>query len=420
MEVRIELEVSCMQSNLPQLATDWKLRQYRRAYVHPLDVAATRNRALPRENHQRYAHTSDRSANDRVSNGVCRSTCIASGCRFRTRAALLGCLAGLVCAACGEDVHVHLLAPEEATSEVVTSPPTSTAPAPSTATPLEAGAGPIPDEVDAGAASVPDDFDAGSGFVPDEVVTAPPVIDAGGAAARDAAPPTPLSDSLLHHYDFSGTGTTVVDLVGGADGEVIGGAELDGVGGLTLDGVDDYVDLPNGLVSSLEEVTLAMWLVWHGGPCWQRLFDIGTSTDGEDVVGYAETSIFVTPSSCSEAHVGPVQQNALTFEFHVRGVVYLGQHEAPLPQDQAVHVALTIDPEIGVTLYVDGQQATHVPALVNLDDIVDDNAWLGRSQWEVDALLAARLDDFRIYDAALSGEQMSELFALGPDGTSAP
>ncbi|HEY4104824.1 MAG TPA: LamG domain-containing protein, partial [Polyangiaceae bacterium] len=68
------------------------------------------------------------------------------------------------------------------------------------------------------------------------------------AASSDAAP---AASNLIHRYSFNGEGTHVIDSVGGADGELIGGATLDGYGHATLDGVDDYVNLPNGLLSSL-------------------------------------------------------------------------------------------------------------------------------------------------------------------------
>src|SRR5690606_13261129 len=195
----------------------------------------------------------------------------------------------LACGACGEDVHVHLLAPEETSAEVVTSSPAPTA-SPSAPAMFDGGASPE-QPMEASARETPAD----NPNEPTETADAGPIL-----ITSDAAVELPLGASLLHHYDFSGTGTTLVDLVGEADGEIVGGAELDAMGGLTLDGVDDYANLPNGLISSLDEVTLAMWLTWHGNPCWQRLFDIGTSVDGEDVASYAATSIFVTPSSCGE------------------------------------------------------------------------------------------------------------------------
>ncbi|HEX3777519.1 MAG TPA: LamG domain-containing protein, partial [Polyangiaceae bacterium] len=75
------------------------------------------------------------------------------------------------------------------------------------------------------------------------------------AATVDAAP-SAAALHLIHRYSFNGDGTAAVDSVGGADGELKGGATLDGYGHATLDGVDDYVNLPNGLISNLTDATL--------------------------------------------------------------------------------------------------------------------------------------------------------------------
>src|SRR6478609_5796056 len=128
------------------------------------------------------------------------------------------------------------------------------------------------------------------------------------AEGADAATPVDGSDAataapskvehLIHRYSFDGEGQRVLDSVGTADGSLQGGAVLDGAGHATLDGVDDYVNLPNGLVSHLTDVTLVAWLAWNGGSCWQRVFDFGSTDSGEDNVGNATTSLFATPKRC--------------------------------------------------------------------------------------------------------------------------
>jgi hypothetical protein len=73
-----------------------------------------------------------------------------------------------------------------------------------------------------------------------------------------------LTSGLLHRYDFSNTGTSVEDLVGTAHGTILGGAALDGSGRLVLDGVDDFVDLPNRILSILTDASLLAWVTWLG------------------------------------------------------------------------------------------------------------------------------------------------------------
>ena len=68
-----------------------------------------------------------------------------------------------------------------------------------------------------------------------------------------------------------------------------------------------------------------------------------------------------------------------------------------------------------MTLYVDGAAEAQAPAEFRLADVDDVNNWLGRSQWVQDVNLAARYDEFRIYDRALSADEIMLLFTRGPD-----
>ena len=50
--------------------------------------------------------------------------------------------------------------------------------------------------------------------------------------------------------------------------------------------------------------------------------------------------------------------------------------------------------------------------LSQLDDV---NCWIGRSQFSADTGLSASIDEFRIYDVALTTEQVALSFASGPE-----
>lgn len=249
--------------------------------------------------------------------------------------------------------------------------------------------------------------------------------DAGPTPPHDAAPdgavPTPDAGAepprLLHRYDFSGDGTVVFDRVGTAHGDVLGGAVLSGSGTLSLDGIDDYVNLPNGLISTLESVTISTWLTWHGGWCWQRVFDFGSSFMGEDVTGYASHSLFVTPATCSTSHLGEVSEQVLLAMLQVGSSADTLVGSAPLPPEIPVHVDLVLDgARRTLSLYVNGSlQAEKSGVTLSLTAVQDVNGWLGRSQWPQDPTLAGTLDEVRIYDAALDREQLVAQHENGPD-----
>jgi hypothetical protein len=230
-----------------------------------------------------------------------------------------------------------------------------------------------------------------------------------GADATTAQTAMNLTQPVLR-YDFTGVGSVVRDMAGRADGRVLGESALDGSGSLTLDGVDDYVDLPNGVVSRLTSATFVAWVEWRGGICWQRVFDFGSSDAGENASGNAVDSLFLTPSSCNDG------QLLARAEFFRRGAAFMAGSGSSLPQRRLVQVALTFDGERGsMELYVEGARISKTDANFALSEIDDVNNWLGRSQWRQDQYASIRYEEFRIYDRALGSQEIRRLAAKGPD-----
>jgi Concanavalin A-like lectin/glucanases superfamily len=226
------------------------------------------------------------------------------------------------------------------------------------------------------------------------------------AATLDAAPD---SSHLIHRYSFDGDGgTQVVDSVGNADGTLMGGATLDGAGHATLDGQDDFADLPNGLVSKLSNATLIAWLSWSGGPCWQRVFDFGSTDAGEGIVGNATTSIFATPLRCPGS--GPATSYETTTS--ILGSV---DSDTPFPELQNLPIAVVYDVTGGQMRLYAADALLGTGKIAPLSQLQDVNDWLGRSQWVQDIYLRGTYDEFRIYDIALSPAELAAVEKAGPD-----
>jgi hypothetical protein len=238
----------------------------------------------------------------------------------------------------------------------------------------------------------------------------PGAIDAAGGAPPDAALPdaAPSTRQLIHRYSFSGSGTVATDSVGGADGAILNGAMLDGAGHLTLDGSDDYVSLPSKLISVLGSASIIIWIDWAGGPCWQRLFDFGSTDAGKDLQGNATSELFSVPLRCPP--LGPtVSYSTATFSDAVDGTTLF-----PGP-GQFVPVSVILDgANAQMAFYVNGTQigSNELRPLANIDD---QTAWLGRSLWPQDLNLAGTYDELRIYDYALSDAERIAVEAAGPD-----
>jgi hypothetical protein len=224
-----------------------------------------------------------------------------------------------------------------------------------------------------------------------------------------------LKTSLKHRYSFSGTGTVITDSVGKAAGKAVN-AMLGGNGTLKLAGgtSDSYVDLPNGIISTLTDATFEVWLTWDGGDQWQRIFDFGSSVQGENTQSGGVTYFFLAASSSW----GPRPRAAYSLS-GISGETAV-QSSLGLPVGSSAHLTVVFDDTHNqVSLYVDGAFNTGVGLDAHLSALQDVNNWLGRSQF-ADPALSATLDEFRIYGAALSADQILLSHKSGPNPSFLP
>jgi len=172
-------------------------------------------------------------------------------------------------------------------------------------------------------------------------------------------------------------------------------------GAFKFDGVDDYVDLPIGsLIGSLTNCTFAAWVNWSTqGDTWQRVFDFGSGT---------EINMFLTPNR------GGDDTKAPRFVITTGGVNAEDQATAPSTLGSGWHhVAVTIDADNNtILLYLDAKViAKNTAATLKPSDLGNTTYnWLGRSQYAWDPYFNGSLDDFRIYNHALSTNEVTGLF----------
>jgi hypothetical protein len=231
------------------------------------------------------------------------------------------------------------------------------------------------------------------------------IVDEGSSGCAD------LIDSLVHRYSFDDTGTQVSDGAGQADG-VAQNLTLDGSGSLTLAGQtsDEYVELPGGIVSTLQDATIEAWLTWSGSGNWQRVFDFGNSDAAQGEQGAGDTYLFFTPvNSTNSVSQLTFSSGGFANEIKIQGA-------QALPSNVTVHLAVVVDDTNDMlTFYVDGSPEGAVAFDGALSELTDVNNWLGRSQFAADPEFGGTLDEFRIYSAALSAAQVSLSYTAGPD-----
>jgi hypothetical protein len=266
---------------------------------------------------------------------------------------------------------------------------------------------------------------------------------------------------IVHQYLFRGNAN---DSVGTAHGTVVDGGAPNAVftagGELDLSsnpnqGSDTaglnaaYVNLPNGIVKAAAlggtpgAISMEWWATVTTQRTWQRLGDFGTSNAGEDRSdgGANTTYMLVTPNSGR----GPAgMTNGVEMSNHHDPTAAAGGDieptlglAGPFPLNVEQHVVAiwdkndtTLGPGGTMRLYLNGdpvnigdpgqfgQTQGGVPAGAiapgfDFNTLVDNNNWLGRSQWN-DPVFTGRFNEFRIYDHALSDAEVAASFAAGP------
>jgi hypothetical protein len=250
-----------------------------------------------------------------------------------------------------------------------------------------------------------------------DAVREPPPVQKPPDPPDPPEPPSPLETSLIHRYSFDGSGSVALDSKGAAHGPLVG-VKLAGAGNLPLAGerTGQYVNLPNGFVSGLEDATFEAWLTWQGGGLWQRIFDFGSSTGGEDVAGSGIRYLFLTTASAPDT-VRDLP-SALRVAYSQNGVLDedICQGREPFPIGMPTHVAVVVDhTQQTLALYQNGEQLAQCSLSRPLSAIDDVNDWLGHSNFAADVDLSGTYDEFRVYSAPLSAEQLADSFAAGPD-----
>ena len=257
------------------------------------------------------------------------------------------------------------------------------------------------------------------------------IFNAGSAGKCTAAV---AAGPLKHRYSFSepAGSRTAIDSIGGANGILYyantnapytngpsDGSAFSGTGHLTLNG-NGYLDLPDGIVSHLSNVTIEAWVTLQsaapGG--WQRVFDFGGNDAGTNGSGLGTNYLVLTPSRGDTHTVGfiettlnpsatPADANAL----NLNGT-------SAMPVGSETYVAVTYDPVAGSSqLFVNGALMASVSgrSLNPLNKFSDYNNYLGRSQYHLDSFFMGQFNEFRIWETILSAEQIQDHFVAGPD-----
>jgi alpha-L-arabinofuranosidase len=157
----------------------------------------------------------------------------------------------------------------------------------------------------------------------------------------------------------------------------------------------NYVLIPEGIFASLTDFTVAAWVNPAALPNWERVFDFG---DGEIVY------MFMTASAGGT--------NNPRFAITVEGNGNEQRLDAPEPlaTGEWTHLAVTLAGTTA-TLYVNGVSVdTNTSMTLNPTSLGPTTQnYIGHSQFPPDPYLDATVDDFQVYDYALTATEIAAL-----------
>jgi hypothetical protein len=213
---------------------------------------------------------------------------------------------------------------------------------------------------------------------------------------------------LTHRYSFqdaSGS-TNAADSVGGPAwyGTLPNGGTFTNSQLSLLASSNQYVNLPAGIISNYNAVTIEAWATFPDalpGNCF--FFGFG-NTDGG---GAGEDYIYLQPSA---GHIGITGADpGYTGEFQAGTYGNLSSHTN-------LHVAAVFNPNAGwIAVYTNGVLAgKNLAVNVQLSQVSSVLNYIARSLYNGDSYMDVNLQEFRIYNGALTSQGIAISDAAGP------
>ena len=233
-------------------------------------------------------------------------------------------------------------------------------------------------------------------------------LNSGGASTNSAqagaATLSPTLGSLVHYYSFSETGgVTVADSVGGPvwTGTLPNGGTLSG-GQLALASASQqYASLPAGLVASLSNVTVTVWVNQAKAFNGSHVFDFGISSN---------SYMYLTPRIATSYTVRfGITTNGSGAEQQINC-------SSTCSTGAWYQAAVSLSGGTGI-LYVAGAAVgTNSGMTLNPSSLGNTvSNYLGKSQSGSVPYLNGALEDFRIYNVGLSSADIAAMVAMGPN-----
>ena len=211
---------------------------------------------------------------------------------------------------------------------------------------------------------------------------------------------------LVHRYSFSDApgSTTVADSIGGpaGNGSLPAGGTFSG-GQLSLVASNlQYVQLPTALFAGMTAVTIEAWATFPALPVNCCFFSFGdiSGTAGADYLFCAPQGGRFNISGVNPGWQG--EQNAYS------GIDWSAK---------TLHITAVVNPPKNyIALYTNGVLAgVNSAETYSLTNVIDNYSFINRSLYTGDPYFDLTINEFRIYNGALTPDDVALTQALGPD-----
>ncbi|MCE5187553.1 MAG: hypothetical protein LLF76_15635 [Planctomycetaceae bacterium] len=169
---------------------------------------------------------------------------------------------------------------------------------------------------------------------------------------------------------------------------------------------DPYVDLPNDFGNFSQGLTIAAWVNPSAAATWARICQFGNGNNAANNSFYFTRNGSTTQIRFENDNTNP---NSATLITGANNTITTGAWQ---------HFAVTINTNAtnNAAIYRNGVRVAY--GTVNLPNpVIRTNCFIGRSEWNGDSLFRGQMDDFRVYNYALTRQDIAQMYMNGSGNT---
>ncbi|MGD1703436.1 LamG-like jellyroll fold domain-containing protein, partial [Dapis sp. BLCC M229] len=163
---------------------------------------------------------------------------------------------------------------------------------------------------------------------------------------------------------------------------------------LNFDGVDDYIQIPEMNIDYSQGLTVEAWVHYSSFKSWSRIIDFGK--------GSGNNNILFANEGTTQNLVFDVYQGATRNRIKADGMLELNQW---------LYLTVTVDGSGSGKVYKNGEEVqsglVHLPNNLNRT-----KNYIGDSNWSADGFFHGKISHLRMYNRALSKEEINECMAV--------